>query len=375
MARLSKNVLINLRLMKNKDFTSFFNDMHLSYSKLVVIRGLASRSGSNIHSSRFCSTSSVGTSSTPEIIPDSEKEEKEHDLALFPNPSDLNKFVPHCEPVRNEDVRRLQEFVNHSKRLLILTGAGISTESGIPDYRSEGVGLYARSTNRPVQYQDFVKDPNIRQRYWARNYVGWPKFGFFLPNKSHVALAEWERKGKVHWLVTQNVDALHYKAGSKNVTELHGSAHRVMCLGCDHKMTRPEMQVLIESYNPNWSAQSDEIAPDADVQLTQDQIDGFKVPPCPSCGGPLKPEITFFGDNVLKPIVEFVHDKVKESDSLLFVGTSLQVYSGYRFAAAAKDQGKPMAILNIGPTRADKLAHLQIHGKCGDILPKIQIWR
>ncbi|XP_060585695.1 NAD-dependent protein lipoamidase sirtuin-4, mitochondrial-like [Ruditapes philippinarum] len=255
------------------------------------------------------------------------------------------------------------------------SGAGISTESGIPDYRSEGVGLYARSTNRPVQYQDFVKDPNIRQRYWARNYVGWPKFGFFLPNKSHVALAEWERKGKVHWLITQNVDALHYKAGSKNVTELHGSAHRVMCLICDHKMTRPEMQVLIESYNPNWSAQSDEIAPDADVQLTQDQIDGFKVPPCPSCGGPLKPEITFFGDNVLKPIVEFVHDKVKESDSLLFVGTSLQVYSGYRFAAAAKDQGKPIAILNIGPTRADKLAHLQIHGKCGDILPKIQIWR
>ncbi|KAH3820568.1 hypothetical protein DPMN_122312 [Dreissena polymorpha] len=188
-----------------------------------------------------------------------------------------------------------------------------------------------------------------------RYHMAGPSF-FFVPNKSHVALAEWERKGKVHWLVTQNVDALHYKAGSKKVTELHGSAHRVMCLECEHKMTRPEMQVLNDSYNPNWSAQSDEIAPDADVQLSQEQINGFKIFFSPhtskssqhicaiwlsvnetlnpdtesvdiqsvlklfaiqkclpfSCGGPLKPEITFFGDNVMKPIVECVHEKVKE---------------------------------------------------------------
>lgn len=346
----------------------------LTYRRFVAIRSLAAQAASINEGLR--SFSSKTTAPVQGLVDkESDESEKETDLALFPNPSEYNIFVPKCQPARTEDIKRLQEFVNHSRRLFVMTGAGISTESGIPDYRSEGVGLYARSTNRPVQYQDFVKYPDIRQRYWARNYVGWPKFGFFLPNKSHVALAEWEKRGKVHWLVTQNVDALHYKAGSKKVTELHGSAHRVMCLKCDHKMTRPEMQVLLDSYNTNWSAQSDEIAPDADVQLSQEQINGFKVPPCPNCGGPLKPEITFFGDNVMKPIVEFVHEKLKESDCLLMIGTSLQVYSGYRFAVAAKDQGKPIAILNIGHTRADKLARLQVHAKCGDVLPKIQVWR
>ncbi|KAL4223966.1 NAD-dependent protein lipoamidase sirtuin-4 [Mactra antiquata] len=302
-------------------------------------------------------------------------DEQEKDLALFPNPGEINKFVPQCDPAREEDVKRLQEFVNCSKRLLVLTGAGMSTESGIPDYRSEGVGLYATSTNRPVQYHDFVKKAEIRRRYWARNYVGWPKFGYFHPNISHITLANWEKHGKVHWLITQNVDALHYKAGSKNITELHGSAHRVMCLNCDHTMSRPDMQVLIESYNPNWSAQSDEMAPDADVQLTPEQIEGFNVPPCPSCGGNLKPEITFFGDNVAKHVVDFVRQKVDECDSVLFAGTSLQVYSGYRFAATAQDKNKPIAILNIGPTRADKIAQLKINAKCGDVLPKIKLWR
>lgn len=282
-------------------------------------------------------------------------------------------FVPTCGPAKQEDIEKLQEFIHRSKRLLVMTGAGCSTESGIPDYRSEGVGLYARSNNRPIQYQDFVKHAHIRQRYWARNYVGWPKFGYFLPNIAHKTLAIWEKVGKLHWLVTQNVDALHYKAGNIKVTELHGSSHRVMCLGCDFKFSRPEFQNLIKSFNPTWSAESEEMAPDADVQLTEEQIEGFRVPPCPSCGGPLKPEITFFGDNVPKATVEFVHRKVRESDALLMAGTSLQVYSGYRFAAAAKDQHKPVAILNIGPTRADKLADLKIDAKCGDILPKIEL--
>lgn len=291
-----------------------------------------------------------------------------------PNSRQLkNVFVPKCMPAKDEDIQRLQKFVNESKRLLVLTGAGISTESGIPDYRSEGVGLYARSTNRPVQYHDFVRHPEIRQRYWARNYVGWPKFGQFLPNRSHFALAQMEKKGKIHWLVTQNVDALHLKSGCQKITELHGSAYRVMCLGCSHTMTRQVMQELIESHNPHWSAHSEEIAPDADVQLTSEQIKGFMVPPCPNCGGLLKPEIIFFGDNVAKPVVEFVHEKIQESDSLLCAGTSLQVYSGYRFVAAAYNQGKTVAILNIGPTRADNLAHIKIDAKCGEVLSKIQV--
>ncbi|WAR04031.1 SIR4-like protein [Mya arenaria] len=273
------------------------------------------------------------------------------DLALFPNPGSSNIFVPRSEAPRQEDLDRLQEFVNCSKRLLVLTGAGLSTESGIPDYRSEGVGLYARSSNRPVQYQDFVKYPEIRQRYWARNYVGWPKFGYFLPNSCHEALAQWERVGRLHWLVTQNVDALHHKAGSRQVTELHGSGHRVMCLQCDQRMSRVEMQALIVHHNPDWKAEAGDMAPDADVQLTTQQIQGFKVPPCPKCGGDLKPEITFFGDNVAKETV----------------------YSGYRFAAAASDQGKPIAIVNIGPTRADKLAHLKVDSKCGQVLPYVEV--
>ncbi|KAH3885324.1 NAD-dependent protein lipoamidase sirtuin-4, mitochondrial-like [Dreissena polymorpha] len=282
-------------------------------------------------------------------------------------------FVPKCKPPQAGELQRLQDFISHSRKLLVLTGAGVSTESGIPDYRSEGVGLYARSPNRPVQYQDFVKDPKIRQRYWARNYVGWPMFGFFLPNRSHKTLADWEKTGRLHWLVTQNVDALHFKAGSGRITELHGSAHRVMCLDCDYCLSRCEMQDLIAAHNRHWSATSHEMAPDADVQLTDEQIRGFQVPPCPGCGGRLKPQIVFFGDNVAKSVVEFVHEKLRESDSLLLAGTSLQVYSGYRFAVAASDQCKPIAIVNIGETRADKLATVKVQSKCGDVLPKLTV--
>lgn len=174
-------------------------------------------------------------------------------------------------------MKKLGDFIRQSKRLFILTGAGISTESGIPDYRSEGVGLYARSTNRPVQYSDFVKQAKLRQRYWARNFVGWPTFSSRKPNVSHHVLCDWERRGKINWLVTQNVDALHFKSGSRRVTELHGNAHQVHCLGCDWNSTRWKMQEMIEDLNPGWHSQEVEIAPDGDVQLPADQIEGFQV--------------------------------------------------------------------------------------------------
>ena len=137
-----------------------------------------------------------------------------------------DKFIPVCNDPSQADVARLQEFLDKHQRLFVLTGAGLSTESGIPDYRSEGVGLYATSPNRPVQYIDFLKKDQIRQRYWARNYIGWPRFSSFQPNRCHYILSDWERRGRIHWLVTQNVDALHFKAGSQRVTELHGSTHR-----------------------------------------------------------------------------------------------------------------------------------------------------
>lgn len=284
-----------------------------------------------------------------------------------------SSFVPLCFPAEKNEIDLIKQFVFESKRLLVVTGAGISTESGIPDYRSEGVGLYARSKNRPVQYQDFIRKADIRQRYWARNFVGWPVFSSVLPNKSHNILSSLENKGKVHWLVTQNVDALHIKAGSQNLTELHGSAHRVHCLSCDNRLPRTQLQEIIKRENPMWHSESIEMAPDGDVQLTEEQIKGFKVPSCDKCGGILKPEIIFFGDNVPRPTVDFVFGKVKECDRLLVLGSSLEVYSGYRFVNAAHEQKKPIAIVNIGKTRADKLSTIKISAKCSDILDNIQL--
>ncbi|XP_035691922.1 NAD-dependent protein lipoamidase sirtuin-4, mitochondrial-like [Branchiostoma floridae] len=282
-------------------------------------------------------------------------------------------FVPVSDPADLQDVEELQDFVSTSKRLFVITGAGISTESGIPDYRSEGVGLYARSDNRPVQYADFLKSGAIRQRYWARNYVGWPKFSSFSPNISHETLSGWEAVGKLHWLVTQNVDSLHIKAGSRKVTELHGSAARVMCLSCPSVIPRTDMQTRIKHLNPLWHAESQEMAPDADVFLAPEQIAGFRVPECEKCGGILKPQIVFFGDNVPKPTVQYVHKMLEESDAMLVAGSSLQVYSAYRFVSAARDQKKPIAVLNIGPTRGDKLADLKVSARCGDVLPQIHL--
>lgn len=281
-------------------------------------------------------------------------------------------FVPRSDNPSEEHIAQLQDFILHSKKLFVLTGAGISTESGIPDYRSEGVGLYATSRNRPVQYADFLKSAEIRQRYWARNYVGWPRFSSFQPNDSHKILSKWEHAGKVHWLVTQNVDTLHYKARSMQVTELHGSAHQTICLSCHRKFLRTEMQERIKNLNPSWHAHSLQIAPDGDVSLSQEQVQGFKVPECTSCGGILKPEIVFFGDNVPRSTVDLVNSKLDESDSVLVIGSSLEVYSGYRIATRAHKHGIPLAILNIGKTRADGLAQLKISARCGEMLRQIQ---
>ena len=188
-----------------------------------------------------------------------------------------DKFVPESCKVSEKDISVLYDFVNTSEKLLVLTGAGLSTESGIPDYRSEGVGLYARTNRRPIQYADFIKSHEHRRRYWARNYVGWPQFSSFQPNSSHLALCNWERRGTVSWLVTQNVDGLHHKAGSKRVTELHGSTHRTSCMNCGSVVDRWEVQKLFSDYNPTWSAESMEIAPDGDVLLSDEQIQDFKV--------------------------------------------------------------------------------------------------
>ncbi|XP_074528071.1 NAD-dependent protein lipoamidase sirtuin-4, mitochondrial [Halichoeres trimaculatus] len=287
-------------------------------------------------------------------------------------PAGVLNFVPVCSSTDVHSRELLQDFVSRSTRLFVITGAGLSTESGIPDYRSEGVGLYARTDRRPMQYAEFIRSAKSRQRYWARNFVGWPQFSSHQPNSAHSVLQRWEERGKVHWLVTQNVDALHSKAGQKRLTELHGCAHRVTCLGCGTISAREDLQKRFLALNPEWSAQAGSVAPDGDVFLEDDQVLLFRVPSCEACGGILKPEVTFFGDTVNKATVQFVHDRLAESDAVLVVGSSLQVYSGYRFLLAAKDRKIPVAILNIGPTRADHLAELKVSGRCGEVLSVIQ---
>ncbi|KAG7326304.1 hypothetical protein KOW79_009705 [Hemibagrus wyckioides] len=283
-------------------------------------------------------------------------------------PASMLDFVPSSSSVDRSSLEQLQAFVSQASRLFVLTGAGLSTESGIPDYRSEGVGLYARTNRRPVQHAEFMRSSKARQRYWARNYAGWPLFSSHLPNSAHHALRNWEEKDKVHWLVTQNVDALHSKAGHQRLTELHGCSHRVVCMGCGQLTAREEMQKQFAALNPSWEASVGEVAPDGDVLLEDEQVLQFRVPSCQSCGGILKPAVTFFGDVVDRETVQFVHNRLAEADAVLVAGSSLQVYSGYRFLLAASERRLPVAIVNIGPTRADHLAELKVSARCGEVL-------
>lgn len=283
----------------------------------------------------------------------------------------MGLFVPPSPPPDPEEVRELQRFISLSKRLFVMTGAGASTESGIPDYRSEKVGLYARTDRRPIQHKDFLKSASIRQRYWARNFVGWPRFSSCQPNSTHWALSSWEQHRKLYWLVTQNVDALHTKAGSQRLTELHGCMYRVLCMDCGDQTPRGVLQERFEALNPTWNIESHSLAPDGDVFLMDEQVQSFQVASCARCGGPLKPDVVFFGDTVHRDKVDFVHRKVQEADSLLVVGSSLQVYSGYRFILTARERKLPIAILNIGPTRSDHLACLKLDSRCGELLPLI----
>ncbi|XP_012252116.2 NAD-dependent protein deacylase Sirt4-like isoform X1 [Athalia rosae] len=281
-------------------------------------------------------------------------------------------FVPKCQPVGNKELILLENFINDSGKICVLTGAGISTESGIPDYRSEGVGLYARSDQRPVLYKEFCENEGRRTRYWARNYVGWPRFSSFTPNITHKVLKDLEDIGKVSCVVTQNVDNLHFKAGSKNVIEIHGTAFTVVCLNCEHKISRFDMQKILQQNNKNMNAETQMMRPDGDVELSQEQIDNFVVPSCKKCGGVLKPDIVFFGDNVPRERVEKIKQEVEAADSLLVLGSSLTVFSGLRIIHQAVEAKKPISIVNIGQTRGDQYAQLKIVARCGEILSKIR---
>ncbi|KAL5278911.1 SIRT4 family protein [Megaselia abdita] len=282
-----------------------------------------------------------------------------------------SQFVPKHNPVYDKDIKLLEDFLISKPNILVLTGAGISTESGIPDYRSEGVGLYARTNHKPIQHIEFLRSGPTRQRYWARNFVGWPKFSSTKPNDTHIALARFQSEGRIQGIVTQNVDKLHTKAGAKDVIELHGSGYKVICLNCDYSVDRHEFQEELNSLNPEFKDAPDMIRPDGDVDIPQDYIENFKIPPCPKCGFHLKPEIVFFGDNVPRERHRIIAEMINKSDGLLVVGSSLLVFSGYRMVLQTKELNLPVALVNIGATRADPLADIKLDAKCGDVIPKL----
>lgn len=268
----------------------------------------------------------------------------------------------------------LARFLRDSKRLVVLTGAGCSTESGIPDYRSPG-GAWTK--HKPIYFSAFVRSAEVRRFYWARSYRGWPRFDAARPNDAHRALAELESAGRVHQLITQNVDDLHQAAGSRAVVQLHGRNRVVVCLECRSEIPREEMQERLAALNAEWLAaapwhrlHADEadFAPDGDADVAQSIVGGFQVPECHRCGGVLKPAVVFFGESVPPEKVTYAFRRVDEADALLVVGSSLTVWSGYRFVKRAAERGLPIAIVNIGPTRADELATLKIEAKAGEIL-------
>jgi len=265
----------------------------------------------------------------------------------------------------NDALLSLLEGPVRRRKLAVLTGAGCSTESGIPDYRGPGT---ARRARKPVQYRQFVDDAAWRQRYWARAAVGWERIARARPNPAHEALAAWSES--LTSLITQNVDGLHQAAGSAGVIELHGSLHRVVCMSCGKREARDQLQERLSLLNPGWERHRGvEAAPDGDAEL--DSVSGFRVAACLTCGGPLKPDVVFFGESVPRPRVHRALAAVDDAEALLVVGSSLTVYSGYRFVRRAHQRQIPVAILSLGPTRGDPLATVKVEARAGDLLPRL----
>lgn len=297
------------------------------------------------------------------------------DTPIFPTHPHLYKLASmESRPPFLPDQAALDPLIDllGNRRIVVLAGAGCSTESGIPDYRGpEGV----RHTRRPMQYQEFIRSETARRRYWARSTIGWPRFAAARPNAGHLALAQLELGGAIQGVITQNVDGLHQAAGNKRVVELHGSLAVVRCLECGTQLARTDYQEQLLGLNTGWletlAGGAAELAPDGDAELPVWAEEDFRVAPCENCGGGLKPDVVFFGENVPAARVAEAWRLFEEAEVLCVVGSSLAVYSGRRFVYRAQQEAMPIGIVNLGPTRADELAAAKVEGRLGVILPRL----
>jgi NAD-dependent SIR2 family protein deacetylase len=269
--------------------------------------------------------------------------------------------------VNDRGLRRLAQLLT-AGGVLVLSGAGLSTESGIPDYRGP-TGVRRRSA--PMTYQEFVSSEPGRQRYWARSHLGWRLIGQARPNDGHRSVAEWQRLGLVAGVITQNVDRLHQAAGATGVVDLHGTLDLVVCLDCGRRSPRQELEGRLDDANPAFAELADrvrQVNPDGDVDLPDQLVHQFRVVGCRDCGGVLKPDVVFFGENVPKDRVQRCYELVEQARSLVVLGSSLTVMSGLRFVRHAAKLDLPVAIVNQGTTRGDECATLRLDLPLGPAL-------
>lgn len=251
----------------------------------------------------------------------------------------------------------------------VLTGAGLSTDSGIPDYRgSDGVRRV-----QPMQHADFLRSSDNRRRYWARSFLAWPRFSRALPNPGHQVLARWQRAGVIGTVVTQNVDGLHQAAGTDRVIELHGSLAHVVCRACAAREGRDALQGRLAALNPHLTDEGGALNPDGDVEVSQETVDRFVTATCLRCASDLiQPDVVFFGGSVPPAVVQSVVEVVDDAAALLVLGSSLQVMSGLRFVKRAHQLGIPVAVVTRGPTRGDPWASIHLDARLDDVLPRLE---
>ena len=253
-------------------------------------------------------------------------------------------------------------------RIVAITGAGVSTDSGIPDYR-DAEGNWKRRA--PVQFRDFVEKAHVRRRYWARSMSGWPAFQEARPSAAHHALAALESAGRLSAVVTQNVDDLHRWAGSRRIVDLHGRLSRVRCLDCGRRSSRARLQQVLLERNGGFEARTVSLAPDGDADLEDAEYSRFTVPDCARCGGMLKPDVTFYGETIPPPRTRQAEAAVENVDAVLVIGSSLMVFSAYRLVRNAALAGIPVIALNLGRTRADDLLSGKIRAPAGEVMPEL----